>query len=605
MLSSYDYINIVLYFGLIVGVGLYFSRKSKNTSDYFRGGGALPWWITGTSAWMAAFSAWTFTGASGKMYEAGPYVLVLFYQNVISTFVLLFFTCYRFRRMRVVTPFEALRLRFGAGAQQFYTWVRLPIALILSCLGLNFVAVFMAAVFKVDLTTTLIVLGVLVTFVSMLGGSFGVAASDFVQMILVVTVTVCVAVLALAQPTIGGLSGLLDKAPAAHFNWGELARPQFITLWFLALTLNTVLGKNSLSDESAAKYMMARSDRHARLSLIIPIVGTLIGPLIWLIPPMVSAVTHPNLGAEFPQLNFPHEAAFLATASDVLPRGMLGLLVCGIFAATLTTMDASLNQGAGIFVRNFYLPIINPNCSDKKLLWLSKVATAMFGAIIITLALIVSRHRTLGFFDLLNQVGVSLLLPLAIPACLGIFYKRTPPWSAWSTVVIGLIVSLAISMPAAVRTYLSDLTGWNLPPLVTPEMFAWIPGLGGPFRPEEQTEFTVFATVAVGTVVCGGWFFFTSLFYSRCSPAYRASVDEFFGRLKIPLPEPKEETPENRAFPASVGRICLIYGALVTAFALVPNPLSGRLCFLCCGGLLFVIGALLVRRYGRKAGAAR
>src|SRR3990170_5631493 len=109
MLSSYDYINIVLYFGLIVGVGLYFSRKSKNTSDYFRGGGALPWWITGTSAWMAGFSAWTFTGASGKMYEAGPYVVILFYQNVISTFVLLFFTCYRFRRMRVVTPFEALR----------------------------------------------------------------------------------------------------------------------------------------------------------------------------------------------------------------------------------------------------------------------------------------------------------------------------------------------------------------------------------------------------------------------------------------------------------------------------------------------------------------
>jgi solute:Na+ symporter, SSS family len=620
VITRYDYLNIGFYLLFIVGVGVYFARKSRNTSDYFRGGGSLPWWITGASAWMAAFSAWTFTGAAGKMYEAGPYAVVLFYQNVIATFLLLAFTCYRLRRMRVVTPFEAIRLRFGPGVQQFYTWVRLPVSLVFSSLGLNFVAVFMAAVFGTDLTVTLIVLGLIVTSVSMLGGSFGVAASDFVQMLLVVTVTITIAILALAQPAVGGVAGLIERAPDAHFDWGIFARPQFIMLWFIALTINTVFHKNSLSDESAAKYMMARSDRHARLTLTIPIIGTLLGPLVWLIPPMAAAITHPNLGEHFPNMKFPNEAAFLATAHQVLPQGMLGLLICGIFAATLTTMDAALNQGAGMFVRNFYLPVVNPHCSERKLLWLSKLATLCFGTIIITLAVMISRVRSLGLFDLLNQVGVSLLLPLAIPACLGIFYKRTPSWSAWSTVLIGFVVSVGVSMPGAVQGTLTSaivavsailspetqgaIQAWaeagGVKPLLRPEMFAWIPGMAGPFKPEEVTEFRVIATVSANILACVGWFFFTSLFYTKAPARYRQSVDEFFDRMKTPLPDnPEAAESDNYGFVGTVGRLCFLYGGFITVLALIPNSLGGRLCYVCCGGVILVVGFLLRRSHLR------
>ena len=49
MLSFYDYANIFFYIAFIIGVGVYYSRKSKNTSDYFRGGGLMPWWITGAA----------------------------------------------------------------------------------------------------------------------------------------------------------------------------------------------------------------------------------------------------------------------------------------------------------------------------------------------------------------------------------------------------------------------------------------------------------------------------------------------------------------------------------------------------------------------------
>jgi SSS family solute:Na+ symporter len=604
VITRYDYLNIAFYFAFIVGVGIYFSRKSKDTSDYFRGGGVMPWWVTGASSWMAGFTAWTFVGAAGKIYETGTYVVVLYYQSLIAIFVLFAFTSYRFRRLRVVTPMEALRLRFGPGAQQFYTWVRLPVQLLFAGFVLNAVSVFMAAVFGLDMTTLLVGLGILVTLMSLLGGAKGVAASDFVQMFLIVLVAVTTGLLALAHPDIGGAAGLVERVPAAHFEWGRIARPEFIFFWWFALSLNTVFSFNSLSDDKAAKYMMADSDRAARRMLLIPALGTLIGPLFWIVPPMAAAVLHPDLGSEYTKLAFPHEAAFLATARDVLPHGMLGLLICCIFAASLTDMGAVLNWGSGLLLRNFYLPVINPQCSEKKLMLLSRLAALGLGAVLIAFALVISRYRSLGLFDLLNQVGTSLLMPLAIPAFLGLFYKRTPPWSAWTTAILGLLISLAVS-PKPVAMVVEWFTGAR-PELafITPAMLSWIPGLAGPYSGEEQTQFGIIATVALVGGACVAWFFFTSLFYEKCTPEYKASVEEFFARARTPLLEnPQAATNENRKYPAAIGRLCVIYGAFITLLVLIPNSMTGRLCYLGCGGAMLGLGMIIARCYRKKTSA--
>lgn len=584
MISPYDYISICFYFAFVIGVGVIFARRNKNTSDYFRGGGIMPWWLAGVSAWMASFSAWTFTGAAGKIYDTGFFVLGLYYASLVPWLSVFLFTCFRFRRMRVVTPMEAIRIRYGKVTQQFCTWIRLPFLLLFGGVGLNTVGVFMSGAFGIDLVAVIITLGVMVTFVSLVGGAFGVAASDFVQMFLVVSVTVIISVLALSQPSVGGVSGMLNKLPHSHFHWNEFARPEFITLWFMALLVNQLFSLNSM--ENATKFLMARSDRHARLMVIFPLVGTLIGPLMWMMPPLVASVVHsrPSLQAMFPNLRYPQEAAFLVTAHDVLPKGMLGLLICGIFGATLSNMDASVNQAVGILVRNFYLPIINPKCSEKKLLIISKLCTGGFGLIIICIGVLVSRYRTLALFDLLNQLGVSLWLPLAIPLSIGLFYKRTPGWSSWTTVLIGLTTSFVIKF------------------CTKPEMVAWIPGLAGPYSKEEVTQYYLFATAAIVSLVCLGWFFFTSLFYKNASDEYKATVDEFFDRLHKPLEElTGEQIKENHGVAGSIGWLCIIFGSFVFLMSAVPNPLKGRLCFVGSGGAMVLTGVLLLLYYKRKS----
>jgi len=135
MITIYDYIIIGFYLVFMLVIGLVFRRMSKNTSDYFRAGGAMPWWLTGASAWIFSFSAWTFTGAAGKVYESGLLVLCVFYATILALVFALTFTCFRFRRMRVISWMEAVRLRYGAFNEQFYTWVKLPLQLLFAGVG--------------------------------------------------------------------------------------------------------------------------------------------------------------------------------------------------------------------------------------------------------------------------------------------------------------------------------------------------------------------------------------------------------------------------------------------------------------------------------------
>jgi len=617
MITHYDYISISFYLIFVVTVGVVFSRRNKNTSDYFRGGGIMPWWMAGVSAWMASFSAWTFTGAAGKIYQNGPFVLLLYYSSIAAYVMMLLFTCYRFRRMRSVTPMEAIRARYGVATQQFVTWIRLPFLMLFGGVALNTVGVFMSGAFGVELPYVIVILGGMVTFVSLVGGAFGVAASDFVQMFLVVTVTLVISAFALFQPAVGGFAGLLEKVPASHFHWGEIARPEFITLWFVALMFNTIFAQNSM--EMAAKYLMARSDSHARKMVLFPLIGTIVGPLLWIVPPMVAAVIHPGgLGHILPTLSHPEEGAFLVTAHDVLPAGMLGLLIAGIFGATLSSLDASVNQGVGILVRNFYLPVINPHCSEKKLLIISKCCTAGFGLVIIEMGLIISRQRTAGLFDFLNQLGVSLYLPLAVPMCLGLFYKRTPPWSGWGTVLAGLLTSFAVMFCVKAQAALDPASNqlviksqiWleshlhvTLP--VISDLVSWIPGMSAPFKPGETTQAFLIVTAFGVIAVSMAFYFLTSLFYQSSPVEYKTNLDKFFSELKRPIEDmTAEQVKENIKVVGAIGWLCMVFGGFVLLLVLIPNDGLKRVAFLFSGGCIFGVGWLLYRISQRKENKA-
>jgi solute:Na+ symporter, SSS family len=578
--SAYDVAIIGFYLVFLVALGWVFRRLNRDTSDYFRCGGAMPWWITGVSAWIAGFSAWTFTGAAGKIYETGTLVLGLYYAQVPPLIIVLLYTGYRFRRMRVVTWMEAVRQRFGRPTEQFYTWVKIPLALLFGGLGLNAIAVFMSAVFGVHVAPALVVLGTAITLVALTGGAWAVLASDFVQMLLVVTITLTAAFLALRAPAVGGLHGLIRQVPHAYLHWADLARLQGILLWVVGLFAIKLFDANNL--ENSTVYLMVKNDRDARRMVLIPLIGFLIAPLVWLIPPMVARVTHPNLAAEYAQLPRPAEAAFVAAARDVMPPGMMALLMCAMFGATLTATDVSLNKNAGVFVRNFYRPVLDPGASEKRMLTVGKICTAAFGAAIVGLALLIDRYRSSGLFDLTNQIAASLAFPLMIPLAYGLLFKRTPGWSGWSTALVGFAASCLVQF------------------VISPEGCMRRFGAGGHLSDRERSDFYLYATVAADVIAGTLWFAASSLFYRASSSEHRARVDRFFENLKTPIDPTREHVANyDPVLYRLIGSLCLVYGAFVLLLVLIPNPPTGRLCFAFCGGAIFLTGALLLR-LGRR-----
>lgn len=580
MITVFDYIIIAFYLLFMLAIGLGFRKMSKNTSDYFRAGGAMPWWLTGASAWIFSFSAWTFTGAAGKVYETGTLVLLVFYCTIIGLIIAMRWTCVRFRRMRVITWMEAVRIRYGPFNEQFYTWIKLPLLLFFAGLGLNAIGVFMSSVFKMDMNLMLVVLGIVVTLVAFAGGSWAVLASDFVQAFLIMTITICTAIMVLARPEIGGIAGLIDKVPHAHFNWTDLARPQLIAIWAMGTLWLKLSDENNM--ERSTMYLMTRSDVDARKMVLIPLIGTLVGPLIWFIPSMAATIMHPNLAAEFPTLKQPHEAAFVSVAMDVMPQGLLGLLLSAMLGATVTSMDAGLNKNVGIAIRSLYKPILRPNASEKHLLVAGKICTLLFGAVIILFALYINKIRDTNLFDFVNQLAAYLLMPLALPLIYGLFYKRTPGWSAWSTALV------------------AGLASWLIGVYCTPEWFQSFVGWEKPLNLDEKTYLKLAATTLGGTVLVGSaWYFMTSLFYKTAPEEERERIENFFHNLETPVDKHGVEGVQTSVYKL-LGTLCLVYGVFILLLMAIPNAFSGRMAFLFVGGTFCIVGWVL-KRMGEAA----
>src|SRR3954469_22339740 len=113
MLSNYDLGVIAFYFVFMTLMSWVFKRFIRNTSDYFRGGGEMLWWMAGAGAFMVSFSAVTFTGMAGKSYTDGPVPLIIFIGNAAGFLINYFWFAPVSRQTRAVTAMEVVRKRFG------------------------------------------------------------------------------------------------------------------------------------------------------------------------------------------------------------------------------------------------------------------------------------------------------------------------------------------------------------------------------------------------------------------------------------------------------------------------------------------------------------
>lgn len=557
----------------------------------------MPWWMTGTSAWLSIFSAWAFVGAASDAYREGAHVMLVFYATVPAMILVISHTCVRFRRLRVIVWTEAVRERFGPGVERFYTSLRLPVEMLKSAFTLLSISVFAAAVLNLPVNRVIVAIGATVTFVSFAGGAFAVLASDFVQLLLVMTITIIMTILTVRQPEIGGLAGLWHKLAREHPEHLDLSlssRLPVLVAYGVAFATVKLVELNSM--EFATPFLMPKNERHARWMAWIPLCGGLLGPLLCVVPPLAATIFYPDLGAAFPQLARPSEAAFVATAMRVLPVGVLGLLISAMLGATFTNVDAAVNKYVGVFIRSVYRPVWRPQASERHLLIASKTCTLIFGLVLIALAVTVSTYRTSDIFTLLNQLMVSLAFPLTIPAFLGLFVRRTPGWSAWASAVAAFVFSGWANFIFAAQLRQPGFVT-RLPATAQ----HWIGSNGVVLAPASASDLLLAVTV-FGTVVVGAAVFFASTPFYALSPAeHRQRVEALFAKLRTPLaPQTASERLSDEPVYRLLGIMCLVYGGFVLALTAIPSGAAGRASFLFVGGTIASAGAVLYAIARRK-----
>ncbi|MGI9261529.1 MAG: sodium:solute symporter family transporter, partial [Woeseiaceae bacterium] len=344
-------------------------------------------------------------------------------------------------------------------------------------------------------------------------------------------------------------------------------------IFFLAKQLTTIM---NLHD--SYRFLTARDSVNARKAALLAMVLMGVGSLIWFIPPWASAILYPDAAAAYPELgNKASDAVYLVFTRNAMPVGTVGLLLAGLFASSMSSMDTALNKNAGIFVRSVYQPFIakrNIEANDKKLLWISRIVSLVGGILAICFALFFTSLIELSLFELMMSVSVMIQVPLLVPLIVGLFVKRTPQWAPWVTVALGLFVS------------------WFILNVFTADVFAWWLGLEQLTR-REAADLHLILTIAGHLFVTATFFWSTTLFYKEDKDRHKESTKAFFVDLETPVLADDKQDEYDRQQRNKLGTMVTIMGAGVLLMALIPNPVWGRSVFVLCAMAILTIGVLL------------
>ncbi|MFA0693233.1 sodium:solute symporter family transporter [Vibrio sp. 10N.222.49.C9] len=567
-----------IYFLFLIAIGWMFRTFTSTTSDYFRGGGNMLWWMVGATAFMTQFSAWTFTGAAGKAYADGMAVAVIFLANAFGYLMNYLYFAPKFRQLRVVTPIDAIRMRFGSFNEQVFTWSGMPNSIVSAGIWLNGLAIIASGIFGFDMTTTIVLTGLVVLVMSVTGGSWAVIASDFMQMVIIMAVTVTCAAVAIVQG--GGVTEIINDFPVAEgasfVSGNNLNYVSIFGIWAFFIFFKQFSITNNMLN--SYRYLAAKDSKNAKKAALLACILMTIGPIIWFMPPWFVAGQGVDLAAHYPDAGSKAgDFAYLYFVEQYMPAGMVGLLIAAMFAATMSSMDSGLNRNSGIFVINFYQPILRPNATEKELMIVSKLMSTFFGLAIILIALFINSLKGLSLFDTMMYVGALIGFPMTIPAFCGFFIKKTPDWAGWGTLVVGAIVSYIVGFVITAEM----LQNWfNLEPLTG----------------REWSDLKVAVGLIAHLTFTGGFFILSTLFYKPLEASRQKDVDTFFTNLSTPLVS--ESTAQKKLDNKQrhmLGSLIAVSGVAVMAMFALPNPFWGRMMFVLCGGIVFVVGLLLVK----------
>lgn len=431
-LCALDLAVIAAYFAVTLSAGLFMGRFVKSGKDFFSGGNKVPWWMGAISSYMAMISSFVFIAHGGIAYEDGIVAVVVFWSCAFAVLAGTWIFAGRWRRAKVSTPMEYLERRYGAWVRQFISWCGIAFRILDNMVRLYTLGLIASVLLGISIEKG-IWLGVAVVLAyTVTGGLWSVLITDMIQC--VILLGVAVAVLPVSLHAAGG-AGALAAALPDHFDPFNGHRGEF---WFLAAYYAMTFIKYNANWAFIQRLASVPTERDAKKMSLLTSFLFFVFPIIALVPAICARQLLPGVNPE---------ESYLRLCCELLPGGVLGLLVSAMLAATLSTLAGEFNVTSSVLTKDIYERLWRKDASSREQLLVARLTTLGVAALVAFGAAYV---EALGGAFETNKMLMGLVgVPIVIPSVFGILWKKPNTKGVVLCIVFGIASGLvALKFPA-------------------------------------------------------------------------------------------------------------------------------------------------------------
>lgn len=454
-------IVLAAYLVSVMVIGAYCSRREKTIDDFFIGGHRVPWWAAGVSIIGTQISSISFMATPAKAYATDWFYYVTVLCIIAVQPLIVFFYLPFYRRLNITSVYEYLEKRFSLVVRLFgglsfilFQCGRMTIVLFLPSLALS-------AVSGLNIYLSIILMGILTTVYTVMGGVEAVVWCDLLQVIALAGGALTALVI-IVMNVDGGLGQVIEIGMQdGKFKLFDLGWDYTMPVLWVIVVGNLFLNMLSYSADQAVvqRYLVTKDEKSAAKAIWTNAV--IVGPisLVWF---CLGAALYAFYKTQ-PQLLDPMlktDQIFPLFIAQQLPDGVIGLVIAGLFSAAMSTIDGSLNSISTVFVVDFYKRF-NSRAKESTCLHLARFVTGLFGfaATAIAMWMAFNPDAIKSLWDIYMTVLGLIMSSLAGLFALGIFTRRANSLGAMVGAIVGAVMLYAAQQYSPMHFFLYSAVG--------------------------------------------------------------------------------------------------------------------------------------------------
>src|SRR5438132_8769926 len=437
-LAPVDLVIIGIYFLVVFAIGFYFARKERTSTDYFLAGRDIGWFAIGASLFVSNISTEHFIGLAGSGATSGLAVGHFEWLACLILLILGWVFVPFYLRSNVFTMPEFLERRFNRNCAVYLASISI-IAYVFTKISVHLyaAAVVLERVVGWSPLTAAVVLVVATGIYTIAGGLAAVIYTDLVQTLILIAGAVILTFVGLDR--VGGFAGLRAAVPTNYFHmikpmtdsefpWtGIFFGAPILGIWYWCT--DQVIVQRVLS---------ARDEGHAKAGTIFAGFLKILPVFILVLPGLIAFALYPQLfKIENGQVTN-GDIAYPTLVVNLLPRGLVGLMIAALLAALMGAMSAVFNSASTMVTLDFYQKL-RPAASERQLVNFGRLATAIM-VILGILWVPFIRLLSAQLYIYLQSVQPYISPPIAVCFIFGILWPRVNGAGAISSLLTGFVM---------------------------------------------------------------------------------------------------------------------------------------------------------------------